>query len=186
MQKLCLTGGDICKYCQTSAAEGEKIIFGASRDLQSCPIRTRTETHITESQNTPRWNRSIRLIESNLCLHIGPSKSKTKCSREPGNGHQKTAPQHPNFCTSYLPHCLSIGNWGCNAPVQACKECAHASGQACKHYTSFSLLVLDLHRRHFSPCIPHGFACPNPIHSLLRKSITVPKCLPHKTNSKIW
>lgn len=39
MQKLCLTGGDICKYCQTSAAEGEKIIFAASRDLQSCPIQ---------------------------------------------------------------------------------------------------------------------------------------------------
>lgn len=63
----------------------------------------------SQSHNTTCWNRSIRLIKSNSWLHIEPSKNKTKCSTEPGNGHQKTAPHYPNFCTLYLPHSLSVG-----------------------------------------------------------------------------
>ena len=54
MRKISLTDSDICECCQTSVAEGEKIIFGISREefdtLSPAPLGGDQDPNIQESR----------------------------------------------------------------------------------------------------------------------------------------
>lgn len=124
-------------------------------------------------------------------LPRSPREPRPKHPGEHRSGHQQTGQWLHNTPVSVYYICNAVcklGTGSCDTSIQECKKIVHTSGCAesiCTCFHPVLLDLVDLHREWFPPCIPHGFAWTNPIHPLLGKFITVPRCLPRKTNSNI-